>query len=261
MRIAWATDIHLNFLDAAAIAAFGERVRDLQPDLFVVSGDIAEAPSVCPLLRQLAEHAKLPAHFVLGNHDFYDGEVAIVRQMVQALEPNVGIWLPAAQPISLGANTVMIGADGWGDARLGNPMGTRLRLNDFLMIYDLRSTSWAELVWKLRARGDAEAQTAREAFARIPAETKHVLFVTHVPPFRSACWHDGVASNDEWLPFFTCKAMGDLLLEIAQTRPALQITVLCGHTHSDGEVRICDNLHVRTGGAEYGAPTAEVLEL
>jgi hypothetical protein len=32
------------------------------------------------------------------------------------------------------------------------------------------------------------------------------------------------------------------------------LLVLCGHTHSGGEVQVADNLRVLTGEAEYGKP-------
>lgn len=35
----------------------------------------------------------------------------------------------------------------------------------------------------------------------------------HVPPFREASWHQGRISDDDWLPHFTCKAVGDVLRE------------------------------------------------
>jgi predicted MPP superfamily phosphohydrolase len=56
------------------------------------------------------------------------------------------------------------------------------------------------------------------------------------------------------LPFFVCKAVGDVLLEAARSHPGYQILVLCGHTHGGGEVQLLENLRVVTGPAEYGKP-------
>ncbi len=36
-----------------------------------------------------------------------------------------------------------------------------------------------------------------------------------------------------------------------------EMTVLCGHTHSPGEAQVLPNLHVLTGGAEYGRPEVQ----
>ena len=78
-----------------------------------------------------------------------------------------------------------------------------------------------------------------------------------MPPFREACWHEGRISDDDWLPHFTCKAVGDVLSEAMRARPDRQMTVLCGHTHGAGEAEILPNLRVSTGGAVYGEPEVQ----
>jgi hypothetical protein len=89
-----------------------------------------------------------------------------------------------------------------------------------------------------------------------------VVLLTHVPSFREACWHEGRISDDEWLPHMTCRAVGDVLLEIMRQHRDRQLTVLCGRTHSPGEARPLGNLPVFTGGAVYGRPAVErILEL
>jgi hypothetical protein len=83
-----------------------------------------------------------------------------------------------------------------------------------------------------------------------------------VPPFRESCWHKGKISDDDWLPHFACKAVGDVLLNAMRQWPDRQMTVLCGHTHSSGEALILPNLKVFTGAAEYGRPIVQtVLEI
>ncbi len=81
-----------------------------------------------------------------------------------------------------------------------------------------------------------------------------VIVATHIPPFREAAWYQGRPSAADYLPFFSCKAVGDVLLEMARLYPKCQILVLCGHTHSGGEIQVAENLRVATGPAEYGKP-------
>jgi len=78
--------------------------------------------------------------------------------------------------------------------------------------------------------------------------------VTHVPPFRESAWYEGSYSADDWLPFFSCGAVGQVLRETMQARPDREMWVLCGHTHGSGTADILPNLRVLTGGAEYGSP-------
>jgi hypothetical protein len=86
---------------------------------------------------------------------------------------------------------------------------------------------------------------------------RHVVVLTHVPPFREACWREGKISDDHWLPHFTCKAVGDALLEAMAAVPGQRMTVLCGHTHGGGEAQVLPNLRVLTGGATYGQPVIQ----
>ena len=87
------------------------------------------------------------------------------------------------------------------------------------------------------------------------------MLLTHVPPLREACWHAGQISDDEWAPHFTCVATGEAILEIMATQPENRLTVLCGHTHGQGETQPLANVQVITGGADYGHPVIQrVLE-
>jgi Icc-related predicted phosphoesterase len=84
-----------------------------------------------------------------------------------------------------------------------------------------------------------------------------VILLTHVPPFREACWHEGKISGPDHLPHFACKVVGDAILDIMKEHLDKKLIVLCGHTHSSGEVKILDNLIVYTGGTAYGAPKVQ----
>jgi predicted phosphohydrolase len=279
MRLAWATDIHLDFLADEQVRAFaGSLVAD-RPDAVILSGDLSHAEQLEHHLRLLAGGTSCPIYFVLGNHDYYGSSVAAVREAVAEIcsrKPRLR-WLPNRGVVELTATTAMIGCDGWADARLGDFGGTPVFLNDFIHIEELaatldpaalhdrarlRSVDRTALHAALRARGDAEAalceQLVREALAR----RRELLVVTHVPPFAEACWHEGAPSNADWLPYFTCAAVGEVLRAQARAHPEQQITVLCGHTHGAGEAQIEANLRVLTGGAEYRRPRLQrVLEV
>ena len=93
------------------------------------------------------------------------------------------------------------------------------------------------------------------------ARFREVVLLTHVPPLREACWHAGQLSDDQWAPHFTCQAVGQAILEVMAEHPNQKLTVLCGHTHGQGEAQPLANVHILTGGAEYGQPAIQrVLE-
>ena len=114
----------------------------------------------------------------------------------------------------------------------------------------------------LRRLGEEAAEHLKIVLPDALASYDNVVVVTHVPPFREAAWYEGEISNDNWLPFFCCKAVGDVLTEQMEANPDSRLTVLCGHTHGQGEAQILPNLRVVTGGAQYRRPQIQgVLEI
>lgn len=84
-KIAWLTDIHLNFLKLAERVQFYNRVAEIDADKILITGDIAEAKEVCEILVEFSQHVNTSIYFVLGNHDYYFGSVTNVRENIQAL--------------------------------------------------------------------------------------------------------------------------------------------------------------------------------
>ncbi len=279
MRVAWATDIHLDFLADDQVRAFAATLAAAGADAVVLSGDISHAELLEHHLRLLAQSIPGPIYFVLGNHDYYGSSIAAVRAAVTELcarRPRLR-WLPDCGVVCLSETTALVGVDGWGDARLGDVAGTPVLLNDFIHIEELagtldpaarsaparlRGAERSALPREPQAPGGAPAGPCRALHGAGPARFAEVVVVTHVPPFHAACWHEGALSGPDWLPYFSCAAVGEVLLELARAHPQRRLTVLCGHTHGAGEAHIADNLRVLTGGAVYRRPQVQsVLEL
>lgn len=274
MRLAWATDIHLDFLQDDAVRRFAAALAAAGADALIVSGDLSNAEQLEHHLRLLSQGVPGPLYFVLGNHDYYGSSIAAVRAAVEALcgrRPRLR-WLPAQGVVALTDRTALVGCDGWADARLGAPERSPVVLNDFIHIEDLVAEvdplarvrpsvlvggDRRRLHAKLRQLGAAEAAALRPVLTDALARFEHVLVVTHVPPFAETCWHAGRLSDDHWLPYFTCAAVGDVLRELAAAAPDRRLTVVCGHTHGEGEAEILPNLRVLTGGAEYRHPALQ----
>jgi 3',5'-cyclic AMP phosphodiesterase CpdA len=261
LRLAWATDIHLGFADDAIRRAFYESVRE-RADALVITGDLAESRSVGEFLPAMAVAAQRPIYFVLGNHDFYHGSIAETRSRVGRVVASAGnlTYLSQSGVVEITPGTALVGHDGWADARLGDFAGSGVILNDFLRIGELRRWKDANTLDKralrpiLEALGEEAARHLGHLLGPAAGKYPHVIVATHVPPFREAAWHQGRPSSDEWLPFFSCKAVGDVLVDAARAHPGCRILVLCGHTHGGGEIEVLENLHVLTGPAEYGKP-------
>ena len=261
MRLAWMTDVHLNFLEPLGRRQFLESTRD-QADAFVISGDIAESSSIVGVLTEMAEAWQKPIYFVLGNHDFYRGSIGRTRVEVANLAEDRQLltYLTAIGVVELSPQTAIVGHDGWADARLGDFGRSDVFLNDYVAIQELRKWKGEFALDKpalreaLNVLGDEAARHFENVLQQVVAQYPFVIAVTHVPPFKEAAWYNGRHSDDNYLPHFACKAVGDAMRKVMEANPQSRLFVLCGHTHGSGEVQVTDNLRVLTGGAEYGHP-------
>jgi predicted MPP superfamily phosphohydrolase len=264
-RFAWISDVHLNFLDASGRRRFYAELTTAAPDAVLLGGDTTESPILCQHLSEMAEALRRPIYFVLGNHDFYRGSIAETRRLVAGLADQSPLltYLSRAGVVEIGSQTALVGHDGWADGREGDFHHSDVVLNDYLLIDELaRFDGRGEL--DRRALGSelaALGDQAAEHFAAVLPEAlktgRRVVALTHVPPFRQACWHQGQISDVNYLPHFSCRAVGQVLRETMQSHPESELLVLCGHTHGKGEVHILDNLHVLTAGADYGSPAIQ----
>ncbi len=137
MRLAWATDIHLDHASESARRRFCQSVNE-QADALVVTGDIAESHILGSALESLATLTGRPVYFVLGNHDFYRGSVAGTRRQVGYVVTESLVYLSQAGVVELTPSTALVGHDGWADGRLGDLDGSDVILNDFLLIDELK---------------------------------------------------------------------------------------------------------------------------
>jgi 3',5'-cyclic AMP phosphodiesterase CpdA len=258
MRVLWLTDIHLNFVESELVEQLLDDVNAKVPDAVLISGDIGESQNVERYLARFAARLACPIYFVLGNHDFYHGSVPVVRAAIEQYcqgQSNLCYLTRRQEPVELTPRLGLVGHDGWADARFGDYVGSDVFLSDYALIKELAGHYDLDRRPALQQLGDEAAAHIRGLLPAALARYEHVILVTHVPPLREACWHEGRVSDDNWLPHFACKAMGDVILEIMSQHPARQLTVLCGHTHGAGETRPLANVEVLTGGAVYGAPS------
>lgn len=260
-RIAWLTDIHLNFLSPKRVKAFCRGIVEHNPEAVLIGGDIADARTIKLYLGILEDELSRPIYFVLGNHDYYHGSIAGVRTAIKELcdRSDWLHWLPAAGVVELTEETGLVGIDSWADGRMGNYRDSMVMLNDYSLIKELTGRNQKARLIKLNELGDRAAADLRDVLPGALMRFPNVLLLTHVPPFREACWHEGRLSHDHWLPHFGCKAVGEALVECLRSYPDPQVTVLCGHTHSGGNAQILPNLNVKTGEAKYGSPVVQEI--
>jgi 3',5'-cyclic AMP phosphodiesterase CpdA len=259
MKLAWATDIHLDWLQPEQVAAFYDAIAASGAEAVLLTGDLAVARILEPLLVQLAERVARPVYLVLGNHDFWGSGTEAVWADMRALSERVPhlTWLGGVGPVPLTARTCVLGHDGWYDGRLGDYANSPIRLNDFRRMSDFSRRGEASILDVMQRLSAVGVEHVRAQLPAALVAYEHVVLLTHVPPFREVTRHLGQISGDAWLPFMSCRAMGDLLVEVMTAHPERRMTVLCGHTHSPWPADVLPNLRVQAGHAEYGAPALQ----
>ncbi len=256
-RVVWLTDVHFDVLPAEQLAEVLARWQETcDADALLLGGDIGDARSVSDYLAQLDDALARPLYLVLGNHDFYYGSIREVRQRVAALcaeRPRLH-YLSQEGVHELAPGVGLVGHDGWADARIGDYERSMVMMHDYELIDELKQRGKQERWPLLKQLGDEAAAHVARSLAAALRRFPRVVLLTHIPPTRSSCWYQGEVSDDEWAPHFTCKAMGDTILQTMRAHPDRQLTVLCGHTHNPGETWPLPNVQILTGAAEYGRP-------
>ncbi|HEY8560553.1 MAG TPA: metallophosphoesterase [Pyrinomonadaceae bacterium] len=254
-KIAWTTDIHLDRLSERDYLEYKEYLLELNPDCLLISGDIAEGEFVYEALRDFDGSLGFPVYFVLGNHDFYFGGFAGVEKRVGALveESSNLHWLSESGIVKINESTALIGIEGWGDAGNGALNLSAGFSRDVLSIADYKNLTREEIAGLMKTRGARYAEKLRPVLLEAVENYQKVILVTHVPPFVEVCFDRNLRIIDEFKqPFYTCKAIGDLLLEVMPKHPECRMTVLCGHLHEKADQNILENLRVRVKESGYG---------
>lgn len=259
MKCVWLSDVHLNFLKKNAFIGFCRTLQEYEADAVILSGDIAEAQRLCDYLFMIDVALQTKIYFVLGNHDFYRGSIIRTRQAVAELvqDSQYLVYLTQVDVVQLTPTTCLVGHDSWADGRLGDIDRSDVEMNDFYLIEELAGLDSQERRDKLRELGEEAADHLRRVLPEAVKSYRDIFVVTHVPPFKEACFHEGRISDDNYLPYYSCHSVGEVLRDTATSWPDHRFTVLCGHAHSAGQVRILDNLEVYTAGAEYGEPVVQ----
>lgn len=265
MKIAWLTDIHLNFLKPEARKKFYQRISDTAAEAILITGDIAEAQNVCQILSEFSQHTNQPIYFVLGNHDYYNGSVESVRKNIRELctQNEKLIWLGLPALIPLQKSTLLIGQDGWADARYGDFDHSVLTLNDSRFIVELFQAflvNKSALKHEMQKLADADAKMLEcTLLLALQSHPEKIIIATHVPPFPECSWHKDKLSDANWLPYFTSKATGYVLSTLAKKYPKTHFLVLCGHTHSSAHFKPIQNLEIKAGSAAYHQPKLQEI--
>lgn len=279
-KFAWCTDVHLDFLGnspdgESRLNKFATELVVSNPNGVFITGDISTAKNIVLHLSMIERVVQRPIYFVLGNHDYYGGQIEDVRKQMKELS---GIspflkYLPTTSYVPLTPATAVLGHDAWYDALYGDWRASNFVMQDWSLIHDFAQkgtpgmyrgkvhdmTAVVALARKLAHEGVVHTHDAIKSAVRYHS---NVVVLTHYPPFEEAHLYQGQRGTAGAQPWYTCKMMGDMLKDAAKAFPKVNFTVLSGHTHGKYHGKISPNLEVHVGGAEYGSPQLqEIFEL
>lgn len=235
MKLLWITDPHLNFISGVTLKQFFNQINKEEPDAIAITGDIAEGQNIKDYLELILEHVNKPIYFVLGNHDYYNRSIKETRKIVKELskdKTNDLHWMNVSGVVDLTDDVAIIGHDGWADGRNGDFNKSSVMLNDYYLIEELAEGKGVNSVkrkLKLEQLADEAANYLEKQCLKALKKYKHIIAITHVPPFLQASWHQGNISDWEWAPHFSNAVVGPKLTQVMLKHPDKQLTMLCGH--------------------------------
>lgn len=256
MKIAFLSDLHLDFVPKNGIEKLAKSLVDGDYDIALITGDIATASSIFLVLPLIAEIFKNPIYFVKGNHDFWNSSIKQANSCAMEFslrENQTCKWIQGAGPVVLSENTILCGNDGFYDGRCGSFFSSNFLLNDSDRITELKECRDREQLYILLNKlGDDCAIYIRELVPKVK-NYKNIIFMMHAPPFAEVSLFNNGPSPYYSLPFFACKAAGEALLDLKEIYSEKKIICLAGHSHTAATLHI-DNLHVYVAEATYGDP-------
>lgn len=264
LNILWLTDIHFDYLFPHERKRFLLSLSRLKPDIVFVGGDLSKACSLENDLKAIQRAASAAVYFVLGNHDYFGSSFSAVHEKLGKLtqERSNLYWLERMGCISLTKDVALVGHGCWGDARIGSYWKSYLHIDmpDFREISDLKTLNRYERLQYLKKLGEEAARHLATSCGAAAEENKHVIILTHVPPFPQVILDTG-GMNESGLPFFCCLEAGKAIRKAAATHPNVRFTVLSGHTHVEAMIRPISNIEAIVQGAQYHRPDCRMLSL
>ena len=250
----WYTDTHFDKVAPWTLMRFIYHVVKQEPQGVFLTGDISTGPMLCFHLRFLARHIKCPIYFVLGNHDYHFTSMEKQHEKIRVMcreVPNL-VWLTESDVVDLNHEVGLIGAEGWYDARLGNPNYLKYTLDRFLTkeFRDLKTLgNQIEYFRELAAKSCILLEDKLEK--ALAQDFKTVYILTHFPPWKEATRDVGKRLEKFWLPYNVNCGLGQMIETVMKDRKKRSVTVLAGHTHTDAWIHVARNIECKVNKAKY----------
>lgn len=264
MKIAAISDLHIipDQREEVFLKTIRERVEEIEPDVFVIAGDISDYLEV---LANSLEQLRIDGCknlFVAGNHDiwFEDGGgpgslEKYSRSIEEICRKHDFLYLPNTPYIE--GEIAFVGSIGWYDYSFRRP---ELEIPDENYIQkDYRGSTWYDLFKVDWGYSDIEAtelfnQKLIYDLETLPEDISYVIYVSHHLPFKDLTVYRDRLPWDFHSAFMGATSTGDILVNDGRVKLSIS-----GHSHVRNMV-VIGGLTAITVPVGYGRPVEEDLE-
>ncbi len=264
MRIAAVSDIHArsNGLDAELLQKIRERVTTLNPDVFVIAGDMNHQLHELEKSLSMIHIDCCPNLYVAGNHDvWFEEELGIgtlekySNMINDACKSSGFIHLPNEYFIT--DSVAFVGSIGWYDYSF-----RRKELDIPLECYEMkqyRDAYWRDLYsidWTLTDKEATEFlnKKLRYDLESLPESVENVVYVSHHLPFKELTQYRDRLPWDFFSAFMGATSTGDILRNDERV-----ILTISGHSHIRNFLKM-EGLSAITVPVGYGRPSNDNLD-
>lgn len=256
MRMLWLTDLHLDGARRSEMDELLARLRERDYECLLITGDTSSGIELAAHLNQVLRACgpKRLVYWIPGNHDFYDSSFSEVRRVIALLDQRWRNFIPLENRgvLALSASTALIGHGGWPDGECSSQYHPRWD-PDFQRVLELLPAARKREKSVMAQMAAASTQALRGRLAYALQRYERVLVASHVPPFWQCVQYGGNSAGPAYLPHYTNRRLGGMILAMAGQFPGRRIDVYSGHTHSETTV------HLRFGvTARVSAPSRKL---
>ncbi len=264
MRIAAVSDIHVlqDGSDTLLLTEIKERVEEINPDVFVISGDISDRLDVLSHSLSILHCANCINLFVAGNHDIWfeegggPGSLEKYSRLIGEVCKKNGFSHIPDSPVVKG-DYAFVGSMGWYDYSfrredLDIPMQNYMQK-------EYRGAVWYDLFRVDWSFTDTEAtdlfnKKLEYDLKTISEDIKHVIYISHHLPFRDLTIYKNRLPWDFHGAFMGAESTGQIIMSDERVRLSIS-----GHSHIRNMVSYT-NLVALTAPLGYGRPDSKDLD-
>lgn len=211
-------------------------------DCIAICGDFVGGNGTLDFLRELDSISNIPYYFVLGNHDYWDSSIKETEELAKNCPEIAKHYLNYSGPIQLNQNTSLCGVSGFYDGGYGEWFFNTFQINDLKKISELIAVKSQReyLLQVIQEHTRNQIALLKEQWGKVTSQFKNdhkIITLSHVPPFPHLCYYNNQRQDNQALPYFCSKFLGEAFLDLQEIlNPSYSLLGLFGHTHNQAQL-------------------------